>query len=97
MISDAALIVTELATNAVVHARSEFTVAIASSGGAVRIEVRDGSTHAPTTRVPSPSMTGGRGLSIVDALASAWGVLRAGDGKVVWVQLLPNAPLRAHA
>ena len=39
-------------------------------------------------------MTGGRGLSIVDALASAWGVLRAGDGKVVGAAP-PNA-LPAH-
>jgi anti-sigma regulatory factor (Ser/Thr protein kinase) len=97
LIGDAALIVTELATNAVVHARSDFTVAIASSGGAVRIEVRDGSRHTPTTREPSSRTTGGRGLSIIDALASAWGVLRAGDGKVVWVQLLPIAPLHANA
>jgi anti-sigma regulatory factor (Ser/Thr protein kinase) len=95
LIGDAALIVTELATNAVVHARSDFTVAIASSGGAVRIEVRDASSHAPTTRVSSPSTTGGRGLSIIDTLASAWGVLRAGDGKVVWAQLLPVASARA--
>ncbi|MDX6538467.1 MAG: hypothetical protein QOI71_77 [Gaiellales bacterium] len=97
VIADAALIVTELATNAVQHARSDFTVAVASSGGVVRIEVQDESTTAPKARIPSPLATGGRGLSLVDAVASTWGVLRTADGKIVWAQLPGRANGRAHA
>jgi anti-sigma regulatory factor (Ser/Thr protein kinase) len=90
-IEDAALVVTELATNAVVHARSAFVVSIGSSGGAVRVEVSDGSRTPPSMRRPSLRARGGRGLSIVDAVASTWGVIHTSNGKIVWAQL-PPAP-----
>lgn len=89
LINDAALLVTELATNAIVHARSPFTVTIGSSGGAVRIEVGDGCKTPPNIRTPSPGALGGRGLSIVDAVSSTWGVLHTRNGKIVWAQLAP--------
>jgi hypothetical protein len=85
----AALVVTELATNAVLHARSDFTVSIAASGGGVRIEVRDRSPRPPTARARAVDATSGRGLMIVGALASAWGTFRSGSGKVVWAQITP--------
>jgi anti-sigma regulatory factor (Ser/Thr protein kinase) len=87
--TDALLVITELATNAVEHARSDFTVTVAASGDGIRIEVRDTSPFAPVVREFSPAATSGRGLLIVDALASAWGTAHAGIGKIVWAQLAP--------
>jgi anti-sigma regulatory factor (Ser/Thr protein kinase) len=87
LIEHAALVVTELATNAIVHARSDFTVTIGSAGGAVRVEVSDGSRTPPSRRTPSLHARGGRGLSIVAAVASTWGVVHTSDGKIVWAQL----------
>ena len=80
---DAALVVTELAVNAVVHARSGFTIILSARGDLVRISVRDGSP-ADTALVPIPL----HGLGAVDALASRWGVESLGNaGKTVWVEL----------
>jgi MEDS: MEthanogen/methylotroph, DcmR Sensory domain len=82
---DAALVVTELAANAVIHARSGFTIALAARPDAVRISVRDarplpkGKTLAPTPL---------HGLGAVDALARRWGVQPLGrEGKSVWAEL----------
>ncbi len=88
--TDAALVVTELATNAIEHARSDFTVSVVASNGGVRIEVRDWSLLEPRLRESSPLATSGRGLLLVDALASEWGIVRRGDVKVVWAQLAGN-------
>ena len=87
----AALVVTELATNAIEHARSDFTVSVLASDGGIRIEVRDWSPLEPSIQEPSPLAISGRGLLLVDALASTWGIVRRGDVKVVWAQLAATA------
>ena len=87
LIDDVGLVVTELATNAIVHAHSPFTVTVGSSGGAVRIEVGDSSMILPSMQTPSPYAIGNRGLALIDALTSAWGVLPTNDGKIVWAHL----------
>ena len=85
---DVALVVTELAANAVVHARSEFTVILAAQGDRVRISVRDISplpAEGASALAPAPL----HGLGAVNALASRWGVESLGHGgKTVWVELL---------
>ena len=81
------LLVSELATNAVVHAGSDFTVAVSARPDAVRVEVGDASPVAPARREPGTAAFGGRGLLLVDAIASAWGTEPLGDGKVVWAEL----------
>ena len=84
---DAALVVTELAANAIVHAHSAFTVTLSARGDLLRISVRDtsplpGAGHAVLMPVPL------HGLGAVDALASRWGVESLGNaGKTVWVEL----------
>jgi anti-sigma regulatory factor (Ser/Thr protein kinase) len=88
--TDAALVVTELATNAIEHARSDFTVSVVVPDAGVRIEVRDWSPLEPRIQTSSTIATSGRGLLLVDALASAWGIVRNGDVKVVWAQLAGN-------
>jgi hypothetical protein len=92
LIDDAAVIITELATNAVLHARTRFTVTVARRpGGAIRLSVRDASLAPPRLRRPAPFEGSGRGLGLVAAIATGWGTDVLPDGKVVWAQL-PSAP-----
>jgi PAS domain S-box-containing protein len=91
------LMVSELATNAVQHAATEFEVAVrvAPDGGHVRVEVHDGAPGFPTPPEEVPDAPHGRGLRIVRALADAWGIemWRDRPGKTVWFSL----PLAAGA
>lgn len=88
VVDAAALIVSELATNAVLHARSSFTVRLALDGqGKLLVEVVDGSVRPPQAKPHGAGATTGRGLSIVEELADEWGVEPRPDGKAVWVRL----------
>lgn len=90
-VEDAALVVlSELVTNAVQHARvspgREIETRYLREAGGVRIEVHDASDERPTARVPGES--GGWGLGLVDELSDRWGVDdRDGVGKSVWAVL----------
>jgi anti-sigma regulatory factor (Ser/Thr protein kinase) len=84
---DAAIVVSELATNAICHARSGFIVALSNQDGALRVSVRDASPEPPIVRDPSPTTVSGRGLHLVATIARSWGTERVGDGKLVWVEL----------
>jgi hypothetical protein len=87
----AALIATELATNAVLHARTDFSVAVSSTAeGTIRIAVRDASPLRPRRRLAGPLDTSGRGLALVDALAAGWGADPFPGGKEVWAVLGPT-------
>jgi DcmR-like sensory protein len=83
----AALVVTELAANAIVHATSGFTVILSARGPVLRIAVRDGCplpAEGQSALMPIPL----HGLGAVDALAARWGVESLGKaGKTVWVDL----------
>jgi hypothetical protein len=81
------LIVSELATNAVVHARSDFEVRLLYAGSAVRISVRDASPALPEPRPFSADSISGRGLAIVTAFSSRWGSQNYAGGKEVWAEL----------
>jgi hypothetical protein len=86
---DVALVVTELAANAVRHARSGFTIVLSSRPDVVRISVRDASPLPPAD-VSSPVLpvTPLHGLGAVNAMASHWGAEPLGpSGKTVWVEL----------
>lgn len=83
---DAAIVVSELATNAVLHARSDFTVEVSLTDGNVRLAVVDASAQPPVVQAPSSSMISGRGLVLVSALGASWGTSPVGDGKEVWVE-----------
>jgi hypothetical protein len=81
---DVALVATELAANALVHARSAFTIALSSGDGVVRISVRDES-GLPASGLPATPL---HGLGAVATLALRWGVVPFGDnGKAVWAEL----------
>lgn len=81
------LLVSELVTNAVVHARSEVEVSVRLLPDAVRIEVADNEPTAPVLRHADGTDTGGRGMELVDSLARAWGIDERDDGKSIWFEL----------
>ena len=89
---DLALIVTELVANAVRHAGTAITVRLSRLGDGVRVEVADGSTRPLRPRLASLADEGGRGLLLVDALSTRYGVEAERAGKLVWVELLPEPP-----
>ena len=92
-LDDAAVIATELATNAVLHARTEFTVVVSRRReGRVRIAVRDASLVRPRPRPAGPLESSGRGLRLVEALAADWGADFLPDGKVIWAELRAVTP-----
>jgi MEDS: MEthanogen/methylotroph, DcmR Sensory domain len=85
---DVALVVTELAANAIVHAHSGFTVELMAEPDVVRISVCDGSPLPADPDRPALPATPLHGLYAVDALASRWGVEPIGHtGKSVWAEL----------
>lgn len=93
LIPAAALLTSELATNAVVHGQGPFSVRVANTGNGVRVAVRDPSPQLPEVRRPEEVDTHGRGLRIVDAVSSRWGVDAAADeGKEVWFELRMTDP-----
>lgn len=93
----AVLVVSELATNAVLHARSAFTVRVRlDEAGTLRVEVLDTSATLPAPRAFSTAATTGRGLAIIEDLVSAWGVERVDGGKAVWVELVAGAGARSR-
>ena len=87
LVDDAAVVVTELAANAVLHARGGFTVAVSHADGAIRIEVREKEATLPRSRATRLVARPGHGLGIVAARASAWGSAPCTDGRVSWAEL----------
>ena len=87
LVDDAALVVSELVANAVEHAGATSVVLVNRGEGGVRIEVRDPGEGTPAPQSPPGTAERGRGLMIVSALASSWGVQQAERSKTVWVEL----------
>lgn len=86
----AELVVTELVTNAVLHAAGPILLTIHRGSGTVRIEVTDHGTNFALAPRHLPMAMTGRGLGLVAAFASAWGTEPAEGGKTVWVELMPE-------
>lgn len=102
ILDDAQLAVTELVTNAVLHAGTPLTVSVSCAEGFVELAVFDGSPVVPATRrvgdvrgdaadvrahvQDAGEAARGRGLLLVDALAAEWGVSPQSDGKAVWIR-----------
>ncbi len=83
----AMLAVSELVTNAFVHAGTEITLVVTTVAGGVRVAVQDGGSHLPTRRRYADTAGTGRGLQLVEELAERWGVEERADGKVVWCEI----------
>ena len=82
--SAAVAAVSELATNSLRHASSEFTVTVDVDADQIRIEVTDTGPGTPVRRNPSLADHGGRGLNILEALTDRWGIGAGPDSKTVW-------------
>jgi anti-sigma regulatory factor (Ser/Thr protein kinase) len=82
VIANAVLLTSELATNCVVHARSDFVLRVVVDVEAVRIELVDDDPGLPRRDA-------GRGILLVDELSTDWGVEPSvdGPGKVVWFEI----------
>jgi two-component sensor histidine kinase len=78
------LCVSEVVTNAVLHARSAATITVRRSADLLTVEVKDDDPTPPVRRPHSTTATTGRGLRILDDLTVRWGTRPTGNGKVVW-------------
>ncbi|PRY31590.1 ATP-binding protein [Pseudosporangium ferrugineum] len=95
------LVVSELAGNAIRHARPPLTVVVSRRATGLHLVVADGDPRLPralTSRPPpereatrpiSDAGLRGQGLRVVEAAATKWGVMPAGDGKMVWATVYP--------
>lgn len=81
----AQLLTSELVTNAVQHGRGLIEMQMSACPQTVRVEVSDESPTPPRRLDASPGHTSGRGMMLIERLASRWGVTQhPGDGKAVW-------------
>jgi len=87
LLAETELITSELATNAVRHARSPFRVSLSRTTSEMRIAVRDGSTARPRQRYADTAHGGGRGIALVAALSQAWDTEIEVDGKTIWATM----------
>jgi anti-sigma regulatory factor (Ser/Thr protein kinase) len=92
LIDQTTLLVSELVTNAVVHARSEVDLSVmkAAEDAALRVEVRDSSARPVRMGAFEAEALSGRGVALVDTLADRWGVEHDATGKLVWFELEPR-------
>lgn len=88
LLDDAVLVVSELATNAVTHASSPCRLQVTLRPATLHIDVHDSGSGTPDPQIPEDGEEHGRGLMIVSALSTAWGLESIpGNGKRVWAEL----------
>jgi anti-sigma regulatory factor (Ser/Thr protein kinase) len=92
----AVLLTSELASNAILHARTPFTVTVLRYDGVMRVSVRDGSRALPARRRYSLAASTGRGVALLQDCADRSGVESHLDGKTVWFEVGVE-PAGAHA
>ena len=90
----AVLLVSELVTNSVRHARNAGTLALRleTAGNGLRIEVHDADSRWPQPSTPTGLDESGFGFVLVEALTDKWGVSDTALGKAVWAELHTQAP-----
>ena len=93
LVEAASLLLSELVTNSIVHARTDIEVRLIADDHMVRAEVSDGNPTVPSTRRAHELAGTGRGLQLIEQLSTRWGVSASDGGKTVWFELA----LAAHA
>ena len=80
------LLTSEVVTNAVQHGLGPITLQLIPKDGTIRVEVSDAGPGLPEIRHPTSAQGSGRGMLIVDSLATAWGIRHHAprQGKTVW-------------
>lgn len=91
LVDSARLVVSELVTNAVLHAGTDVLLRVVFDGVKVRLEVTDDSPDPPRRRHYGSDATTGRGLALVAAASESWGTNVGEAGKTVWAELI-SAP-----
>lgn len=86
-IDDSTLLVSELVTNAILHARSPVDLVVRKVRSAVRVEVFDDRNGVPQPVHPDHEDDAGRGLGLVQAVATRWGVDDVDQGKTTWFEI----------
>ena len=86
----AVLLASELVTNAFIHGRSEARISVRAAGTWVRVEVADDNSRHPIRVAQDPDALDGRGMSIVDRVATTWGVRDDPYGKTIWFEMGPQ-------
>jgi PAS domain S-box-containing protein len=81
------LLVSEVVTNAILHGRSQARLLVEATSRTVRVEVSDDNSRHPVLTASDPDALDGRGLAMIDMLATAWGVRDEQVGKTVWMEL----------
>lgn len=99
---DAAVIISELISNALRHARplpsGDIRVSWSHEGDLIQLAVSDGGSMTEPRRTRAAlSSLGGRGLSIVETLSDGWGVSHDDDSTTVWANLRAGRPANGHA
>jgi anti-sigma regulatory factor (Ser/Thr protein kinase) len=84
---DASVVVSEMTTNAVLHAASAFRVHLTREDGVIRISVDDVGPARPEPRQAAPEDFGGRGMQLIKALTLRWGYETLDTGKTVWAEI----------
>ncbi len=84
LVNSAELLVSELVTNAVQHGRSAPVVRVDAYGSTLRVTVADDCPSAPGVRHPDADADSGRGLLLVETVATSWGWSQHARGKLVW-------------
>ena len=84
---DVYVVVNELATNAILHGRTQFSVHVSVTEGWCRVEIADHNPRMPVRFAAIGEATSGHGLGLVDALCATWGVEPKADGKVIWCEI----------
>ena len=96
LVGDAALVTSELATNAITHGSSPFRTSLVRTDDVVRVAVEDGSSATPDQQDAQPGDQHGRGMAIVAILSRRSGYDATPSGKVAWAELSLRAPATAR-
>jgi GAF domain-containing protein/anti-sigma regulatory factor (Ser/Thr protein kinase) len=89
----AALLTSELVTNAVLHAATPMSITLHTLPDRIRIDVADGNPAFPSIKEYGKEAATGRGLTLFNTLASNWGVQAVDGGKIVWFELPVDFPV----
>ena len=84
---NAVLLASETVTNAVVHGRSEARLTVTADPTGVRVDVGDDNSRYPVVQANDPDALDGRGMAMLQACATQWGVEAGRYGKVVWFEV----------
>jgi anti-sigma regulatory factor (Ser/Thr protein kinase) len=88
----AVLLTSETVTNAIVHGHSEVRLTVTADAHGVRVEASDANSRHPVLQSQDADALDGRGVALLEAAATKWGVVDENYGKVVWFEVCVRPP-----